>query len=32
VAQVPFAEDDDMIKTLPSNRADQPFNISILPR
>jgi hypothetical protein len=31
VAQVPLAEDNDMIKTFPSDRADQPFRISILP-
>src|SRR5450755_3347981 len=31
VAQVSLAEDDDMIKTFPSDRADQPFSISILP-
>ena len=32
VAQVSFAEDDDMSKTLTSDRANQPFNMSILPR
>src|ERR1700687_6151772 len=31
VAQVPRAEHDDMIKTFPSDRAYQPFGISILP-
>ena len=31
VAQVSLAEDDDMIKTFPSDRADQPFGMSILP-
>ena len=30
VAQVPLAE-DDMIKTFPSDRANQPFRMSILP-
>jgi hypothetical protein len=29
VAQVPLAEDNDMIKTFPSNRANQPFGMSI---
>ena len=28
---MPLAEDDDMIKTFPSDRADQPFRMSILP-
>jgi hypothetical protein len=28
---VPLAEHDDMIKTFPSDRADQPFSMSILP-
>jgi len=31
VAQVPLAEDNDMIKTFPSDRANQPFRMSILP-
>jgi hypothetical protein len=31
VAQVLLAEDDDMIKTFPSDRANQPFRMSILP-
>src|SRR5476651_485875 len=31
VAQVSLAEDDDMIKAFPSDRADQPFSVSILP-
>jgi hypothetical protein len=31
VAQVPLAEDNDMIKTFRSDRANQPFRISILP-
>jgi hypothetical protein len=31
VAQVSLAEDDDMIKAFPSDRADQPFSMSILP-
>jgi hypothetical protein len=30
VAQVPLAEDNDMIKTFPSDRANQPFRISVL--
>ena len=31
VAQVSFAEDNDMIKTFASDRADQPFRMSVLP-
>ena len=31
-AQVCFAEDDDMIQALSPDRADQPFDVSILPR
>jgi hypothetical protein len=31
VAQVPLAEYDDMIETFPSDRANQPFRMSILP-
>jgi hypothetical protein len=31
MAQVPVAEHDDMIKAFPSDRADQPFSMSILP-
>ena len=31
MAQVSFAEDDDMIKTFPSDRANQPFRMPILP-
>jgi hypothetical protein len=31
VAQVPLAEDNDVIKTFPSDRANQPFRMSILP-
>ena len=26
-----LAEDDDMIKAFPSDRADQPFNVPVLP-
>jgi len=32
VAQVPLAEHDDMVKTLPADRADQALGIAILPR
>ena len=28
---MPLAEDDDMIKTLPPDRANQPFRMPILP-
>jgi len=31
MAQVSFAEDDDMIKTFPSDRTNQPFRMAILP-
>ena len=31
-AEVGLAEDDDMIETLPPYRADQPFDVSVLPR
>ncbi len=32
VPQMPFAEHDDMIETFPSDRANQTFRVSILPR
>ena len=32
MAQMLLAKDDDMIKTFASDRADQPFAMSILPR
>jgi hypothetical protein len=28
---VPLAEDNDMVKTFPSDRANQPFRMAILP-
>ena len=31
MAQVPLAKDDDMVKTFPPDRANQPFSMSILP-
>ena len=31
VVQVPLAEYDDVIKTFPPDRANQPFRMSILP-
>jgi hypothetical protein len=31
VAQAALAEDNDMIKAFPSDRADQPFNVPDLP-
>src|ERR1017187_2509123 len=31
VAQVSLAENDDMIKAFPSDRADQAFSVSVLP-
>ena len=32
MAQMPLAEHDDMVKTLPADRADQALRIAILPR
>jgi hypothetical protein len=32
VAQVPLAEHDDMVKTLPTDRADQALGVAVLPR
>src|SRR4030081_876539 len=32
VTEVPFAEYNDVVKAFPSDRTDQPFGISILPR
>src|SRR4051794_17726340 len=32
MAQVSLAEDDEVIKALASNRADQPFGVAVLPR
>ena len=32
LAQVRFAEYDEVIQSLPANRADQPFDMSVLPR
>ncbi|GAC1558739.1 MAG: hypothetical protein NVS2B5_21600 [Beijerinckiaceae bacterium] len=32
MSQMPLAEYDHMIKTLASNRADQSFRVSVLPR
>src|SRR5215470_14712821 len=29
--KVPFAKNDDMVKAIPSDRADQPFSVRILP-
>ena len=31
MAQMPLAKHDDMIKTFPSDRADQPLRMPILP-
>jgi len=31
VAQVPLALDDDMVKALPAERANQPFRMPVLP-
>jgi len=28
---MPLAEDDDMVKTFPPDRANQPFGLSVLP-
>src|ERR1700746_1621812 len=32
VTEVALAEDNDVVKAFPSDRTDQPFSISILPR
>ena len=31
-AEVSLAEHDEMVETLPPDRADQPFDVSVLPR
>ena len=31
MAQMPFAEHDNMVKTIPSDRTDQPLRIPVLP-
>ena len=31
LAQVGFAEDDDVIEAFPADRADEPFHMPILP-
>ena len=31
-AEMSLAEHDEMVETLPSDRADQPFDVSVLPR
>ncbi len=31
MAQVPLAKNDDMVKTFPPDRANQPFHMAILP-
>src|SRR6516164_9662508 len=31
MAEMPFAEHDNMVKTIPSDRTDQPLRISVLP-
>jgi hypothetical protein len=31
MAQMPFAEHNNMVKTIPSDRTDQPLRISVLP-
>src|SRR5947209_14369723 len=32
MAEVPFAQDHDMVEALASDRANQPFNMTVLPR
>src|SRR3954451_13478270 len=32
IAQMSLAEDEDVIKALPADRADQPFGMAVLPR
>src|SRR5258708_38382427 len=31
MAQMPFAEHNNMVKTIPSDRTDQPLRVSVLP-
>jgi hypothetical protein len=31
VAKMPLAEDNDMVKTIPSDRTDEPLRVSVLP-
>src|SRR6516164_2832346 len=31
MAEMPFAEHDNMVKTIPSDRTDQPLRISVMP-
>jgi chromosome condensin MukBEF complex kleisin-like MukF subunit len=32
MAEMPFAQHHDMVEALASDRADQPFNMTVLPR
>jgi hypothetical protein len=32
MTEVPFPQHHDMVKALASDRADQPFNMTVLPR
>jgi hypothetical protein len=32
MAEVPFPQHHDMVEALASHRADQPFNMTVLPR
>jgi hypothetical protein len=32
MAEVPFPQHHDMVEALASDRADQPFNMTVLPR
>ena len=32
MAEVPFPQHHDMVEALASERADQPFNMNVLPR
>src|SRR5262245_66412092 len=31
MAEMPFAEHNNMVKTIPSDRADEPLRVSVLP-
>jgi hypothetical protein len=31
MAQMPFAEHNNMVETIPSDRTDEPLRVSILP-
>ena len=32
ITEMPFAQDHDVVEALASDRANQPFNMTVLPR